>query len=174
MQKNYCSPYEICIWEGSIDLVLNIISLVIINKLGVEIANIKYPDNFYELFDNYNINDFIVCFIILLVNFIYNIVILVTCNYFTPVHILITSMIKESYHYLKIKEDMTLNILGFFILLLITFMFLIFIEIIELNFCSISYNTKKNIEIRSVSEYNIDIGLIFLPQEEILIDEEDQ
>ena len=33
LEKNYCSPYEICIWEGFLGLILYIIVLVIINKL---------------------------------------------------------------------------------------------------------------------------------------------
>ena len=146
MVKTYCTPYEICFYEGSLELILNIIVLIIINKLGVEIAGVKYPDNFYELFDNYDIYDFILCLIITLIFFIFNIVILLTCDYFTPVHILITSIIRECYNYLQFGENIKLNMLGFLILLIIAFMFLVFIEIIEINICNISYNTKHNIE----------------------------
>ena len=43
-------------------------------------------------------------------------------------------------------------------------MLLVFVEIIELNFWNISYNTKKNIELRSLTDssiennYNININ----------------
>ena len=32
---------------------------------------------------------------------------------------------------------------------------LIYLEIIELNFCNLNHNLKKNIEMRSISEYNM-------------------
>ena len=164
MEKTYCSPYEICIWEGLIDLILNIIILVIVNQLRVTISGIEYPNNFYELFDNYDINDLIICFVELIMNAIYNMVIFVTCDFFTPFHILITSIIKEFYSYLQTDGNLVLNILGICILIFIAFMFLVFVEIIELNFWNISYNTKKNIELRSLTDssiennYNININ----------------
>ena len=164
MEKTYCSPYEICIWEGLIGLILNIIILVVVNQLRVTISGIEYPNNFYELFDNYDINDLIICFVELIMNAIYNIVIFVTCDFFTPFHILITSIIKEFYSYLQTDGNLVLNILGICILIFIAFMFLVFVEIIELNFWNISYNTKKNIELRSLTDssiennYNININ----------------
>jgi hypothetical protein len=164
MEKTYCSPYEICIWEGLISLILNIIILVIVNQLRVTISGIEYPNNFYELFDNYDTNDLIICFVELIMNAIYNMVIFVTCDFFTPFHILITSIIKEFYSYLQADGNLVLNILGICILIFIAFMFLVFVEIIELNFWNISYNTKKNIELRSLTDssiennYNININ----------------
>ena len=171
MVKTYCSPYVICFYQGLFDLILNVIVLIIINLSGVVIAGIKYPDNFYELFDNYDIYDFIICFIIIIVYFVYNIVLLVTCDYFTPFHILITSIIKECYNYLQLDENTNLNILGFFILVIIAFMFLVFIEIIEINVCNISYNTKNNIETRALIDSIDDIkSYIFNPNDEALIE----
>ena len=153
------------------ELILNIIVLIIINQFEVEIEGIKYPDNFYELFDNYDIYDFIVCFIIILIQFICNLVSILTYDYFTPVHILIFSIIRECYNYLKLDENMILNILGFFILLIISFMFLVFIEIIEINICNLSYNTKNNIETRALIESIDDMSsYIFNPNEETLIE----
>ena len=55
MEKTYCSPYEICILSGTIGLILYIIVLLVLNKLESKIYGIQYPDNFYELFDNYDI-----------------------------------------------------------------------------------------------------------------------
>jgi hypothetical protein len=145
MEKTYCSPYEICAWGGLIELILNIIILIIINKLKLTISDIKHPDNFYELFDNYDINDFIVCIVLILIFTFDYIVEYSTCYYLTPFHVLITSIIIEFYSYLKIDGNILINILGICILILIGFMFLIFVEVIELNICKISYNTKKNI-----------------------------
>jgi hypothetical protein len=167
MEKTYCSPYEICIWEGFFGLILHIITLVIINYIGATIADIKYPENFFEYFDNYDIYDFILCIVVIFVAFVYNISIFLICDYFTPFHILITSIIKECHTYIQKDNNLTLNILGIVILILIAFMFLIFIEIIELNVFNISYNTKKNIDIRAKSEILIDMDYITTPKEEI-------
>ena len=159
MVKTCCTPYEISFWEGLLEFIFGVIVLIIINTLGVEISGFKHPDNFYELFDNYDIYDFIICFIMILASFIFNIVLLITCDNFTPVHILITLIIRECNNYLKFEEkNAILNILGFFILLIFAFMFLVFIEVIEINICNISYNTKNNIEIRALRESNDDIN----------------
>ena len=167
MQKNYCSPYEICIWEGLIELILYIIFLLIINKLELTIADVKYPDNFWDLINNYDIYDFLLCLLVVIVNAIYYLCLFLTCNYFTPCHILVVLIIHEFYFYLKINENWEYNIFGFLTLLLILFMFLIFIEIIEINIFNISYNTKKNIELRSRNESSIDNNNLIHIREEI-------
>ena len=172
MEKNYCSPYEICIWEGIVGVILQIIGLVIVNILRLTIDGIQYPDNFFEYFENYNIDDFILCILVIIVDFIYNASIMVTCDYFTPFHILITSIIKEFYYNIKINENIILNIIGIFALILISFMFLVFVEIIELNACNISYNTKKNIERRSQIESSYNKRHFRDSNEEIRVDED--
>ena len=175
LEKNYCSPYEICIWEGFLGIILYIIVLVIINKLELTIGDIKYPDNFSEFIEGYDFNDFIVFFSNIITSCIYNISIFVTCDYFTPVHILITSIIKECYYHLKTMKNFIYNFLGIITLILIAFTFLIFIEIIELNICNISYNTKKNIEKRSRKESLIEFRpIIPLNEEEEKTDEDDK
>ena len=60
-----------------------------------------------------------------------------------------------------------LNILRIIIFILIVFMFLVFIEVIEINIYNLSYNTKKNIEIRSKREPFIDMNYIININEEI-------
>ena len=132
--------------------------------LQLKIAGVQYPDNFYELFDNYDINDFIICFGLWIVDDFYNIAIYVTLDYFTPFHIMIVDILNQLYSYTTIGGNIIIRILGFLIVSLIGFMFLVFVEIIELNFWNISYNTKKNIELRSLTDssiennYNININ----------------
>ena len=175
IEKYFLSPYQVAIWQGALELVLNIICLVTINLFGAVIEDIEYPDNFLDYFRNYNIYDFIMSFILILVGFFYNAFLFLTCNYFTPCHILISLIIKECYTYFQLQRNMFLNILGFIDLILVTFMFLIFIEIIELNIFNISYDTKKNIEIRSKLETPFDINNTIDSNEEIKEeDEEDE
>ena len=165
MEKNYSNPYEICIWEGAIGFIINLICLVSFNLSGLTIDGIKYPDNIKEYLENFDYNDFIVCFTITIAHFFLNISLLLTCHYFTPTHTLIIFIIKDCHLYLRSSENVFLNISGFLILILIALAFLIFIEIIEINICNISYDTKKNIEIRSRKESLIEFKPI-LPSNE--------
>jgi hypothetical protein len=156
MEKNYCGPYEVCIWEGAIGFILNLICLVAFNLSGSTINGDKYPDNIKEYFENFDYNDFIVCFTVIIAMFFYNTSLFLTCNYFTPCHALIIFIIVDTRFYLRPSENAILNILSFLILILIAFAFLIYIEIIEINICNISYNTKKNIEKRAVTDLEFD------------------
>ena len=165
MEKNYCGPYEVCIWEGAIGFIINLICLIAFNLSALTIDGIKYPDNIIEYVENFNYNDFIVCFTITIAHFFVNTSLLLTCHYFTPTHTLIIFIIKDCHLYLRSSENVFLNISGFLILILIALSFLIFIEIIEINICNISYNTKKNIEIRSRKESLIEFKPI-LPSNE--------
>ena len=152
IEKNYCTPYEILTWSGVIGVILNTITLTILNLKEYTIFDIKYPDNFFEYFSNYNIYDFIICFMIVLISFGYHTLLILTADHFTPFHILITCIIEESFNYFQFKEHLALNILGIIILIIIAFIFLIFIEVIEINIFNLSYNTKQNIMERSKSE----------------------
>ena len=152
MEKYFCHPYEICIWGGFIDLILISISLLIVNKIGVTIEYINYPQNLYDYWDQFDKIDLFLALFTIIIYGLYNIFIIATCDIFSPFHVLITRIIIESYDYFKFKENLMLNILGLFCLILIFFMFLFFIEIFELNLFALSENTKKNIQIRSDSE----------------------
>ena len=173
MEKNYSNPYEICIWEGAIGFIINLICLVSFNLSGLTIDGIKYPDNIKEYLENFDYNDFIVCFTITIAHFFLNISLLLTCHYFTPTHTLIIFIIKDCHLYLRSSENVFLNISGFLILILIALSFLIFIEIIEINICNISYNTKKNIEIRSRKESSNDFIALLPSNEEEEKEDED-
>ena len=173
MEKNYCGPYEVCIWEGAIGFIINLICLIAFNLSALTIDGIKYPDNIIEYVENFNYNDFIVCFTITIAHFFVNTSLLLTCHYFTPTHTLIIFIIKDCHLYLRSSENVFLNISGFLILILIALSFLIFIEIIEINICNISYNTKKNIEIRSRKESSNDFIALLPSNEEEEKEDED-
>ena len=165
MAKNFCSPYEILIWAGIIGLILNTITLIIISVKEYTIADIKYPNNFFEYFDKYNIYDFIICFVIIMVSLIYNILLLLTIDYFTPLHIVLGVIIEQMYSYFQIGDNLTLNIVSIICFIFITFLYLVYIEIIEINIFNLSDNTKRNIEIRANNEALLEINTINTRQE---------
>ena len=172
LEKNYCNPYEACIWQGVYGFILHSIILAIFCGFELSAYGIKHPDNLKKYFNEFNYNDFVVFLAIVIVHFVYNICIFLTCDYFTPTHILICSIIKETNLYLQPNSNWTLNIIGIVLLILIAFMFLIFIEVIEINIFKISYNTKKNIESRSKHETLIEFTNILASDDELKFDEE--
>ena len=160
MEKNYCDPYEPCMWEGVFGFILHSICLTIFCLGGLSANGIKHPEILINYFEQFDYNDLIVALAIIFVHFIYNIIIILTCDYLTPTHILICSIIKETSIYFKQDSNLVLNILGIIILILIAFLFLVFIEVIEINIFNISYNTKKNIDLRLKDEALIEFSSV--------------
>ena len=97
MEKNYCNPYELCFWEGLFGFISFSICLGIFCFFGLSANGIEHPDNLIQYFNEFDYNDFIICLTTIIVFFIYNISIILTCDYFTPIHILIVSIITETY-----------------------------------------------------------------------------
>ena len=131
MEKYFCSPYEICMWEGIINLFLFIICIFLFDRTILSL-------------DYYNEFIFYVSLAMIFTSCFYNMTLLLTCEKLTPCHTLIIMIIHESYNYVQINDDFLLTC-GIIIVILILIIFLFFIEIIELNIFEISRNTKKNI-----------------------------
>ena len=172
MEKTYCNPYELCLFVGVLGFILQSICLTIFCLFELSAYGIKHPDNLIQYFNEYDYNDFIICIVTIIVYFIFNISIILTCDYFTPIHILIISIIGETYGNFEIGSNLALNILGFIFILLIFIMFLVFIEVIEINIYNLSYNTKRNIKLRSKNDTLIELEAIYLTNQEAEFDEE--
>jgi hypothetical protein len=131
IEKYYCSPYEICMWEGIINLFLFIICIFLFDRT---ILSLEYYNEFILY----------VSLALIFTSCFYNMTLFLTCEKLTPCHTLIIMIIHESYNYVQINDDFLLTF-GIIIVILILIIFLFFIEIIELNLFEISKNTKKNI-----------------------------
>ena len=83
MEKYFCHSYEICIWEGLVDFIVISTSLLIVNKIGVKIAGIYHPQNLYEYFDQFDISDVFLALFTIIINGLYNIFIIATCDIYT-------------------------------------------------------------------------------------------
>ena len=154
-------------------LIFNTIILIVANCLKLKILNIQYPDNFYDLFSNYDIYDFLIFLIEVVAKAIYNIVLFTTCYFFEPCYILILSIIIQLYHSLKAFNNAILNILSFICLIIVSLVFLVYIEIIEVKIFNISYNTKKNIEKRATYDTNIELNDFLFPSENSFNDDDE-
>ena len=152
MIKKFIKSNEILFFQGLIDVVIGIITLIITTKI-------------YETFDSFNeyINDLdgaeIGIFIgLMFTNFITYLIYYIIIDIFTPFHIFLLNILSQILIFSCTGglESETYIIVLFWILLAICiFMVLVFIEIIQLNFCGLSTMTKMNIEERA----NKDVGL---------------
>ena len=147
------SPYNIMFNIGIISIIIlfiyDIIAFLICRNDNTNIHGIIYGfKNNLEL-------SFIFFFILdIIFNFLSNIGIWLTVYYFSPFHYIISESISEYLYYTydcyinktgyKLKDKIIYSIV--YIINLI--FFLIFNEIIILNFCGLSHNIKKNIEDR--------------------------
>lgn len=148
MEKKFASPYEICFFQGTINLILYIICLLIFTDLG----------KLYKYWNEVDIKEIALFLILMFLQFIFNLYILFTLKHFTACHILIVLVISE---FEPFFIDLLNNNLGAIIFIIgFSFIFvvlLIFNEIIELNCCEFQKNTKKNITQRAEIEVEMTI-----------------
>ena len=159
IHKKYINSYEILFSQGIIEFILGLITLTIATK-------INKMDNFFDFIHSLSNNGKeIVIFVALIIDqfFVYAVQITVI-DIFSPFHVFLMKIINEFILFFS-TIDKNINNIKVLILTLVCIvtcllMILIFIEIIELNFCGLSYMTKKNIELRakldSVLEVNDD------------------
>ena len=167
MDFKFCSPYEITFYEGFFALFFNIIFLIISTNVPLdknfkynnllkvsEYKGKKYLDNFYSYFDKLNVIEVSLFIVSMIGRLLFNLFSHITIKYFTSSHvflILIMGEISSLDFRDKNKEKIIFSIIIFIIEFL---MILIFCEIIELNFCGLEKNTKKNIMERTkLAEY---------------------
>ena len=139
IEKKFSSPYEICFYQGFICLILFLLIALI------------FP-NFCSLSDYWSKLDvpkFLEFLAISGTQFIYNLFLLITIKYYTAFHVLILIIFCEIHYYLfNVFSNLIViyPLIGFSLLF---FVFLLFLEIIEINCFELQKNTKKNISIRA-------------------------
>ena len=142
MEKNYVSVYELSFYVGVINFILSAIIEVF------DYFFFKY-DDLDKYFNNFDVNELLVMLGIISSQFVLNIAYLFTIKNYSPCHVFIIFVFGQLAYYVDSEEGILIRILVIVCLILILFLSLIFSEIIELNFCKLSYNTKKNIAKRA-------------------------
>ena len=162
MKYKFISPYKSNFMIGVINVPLIIIIYIIISFTAFgkneNKNNIYYIDSIYDLFDNIKSLDAINAILLTLLPFAYGIYALLINKIiydFTLYHIyiplLIERFINETINQENIS-DIVFLILCFIIELIII---LIFLEIIEVNFCGLNENLKRNIESRGIIDSSL-------------------
>ena len=153
MERKYGSEYEICFFNG----VINLILFMFFSLLNYYFFKL---DDFAEYFNNFNTTELLVVLGVMVSQLGFYLFALITNKNFTPCHVFIIFVFGQLAFHLDFGSGAeTIVIFASFIFIL--FMSLIFNEIIELNFCGLSENIKRNIIFRAESEdFNIESKIL--------------
>ena len=158
MKYKFISPYKCNFMIGIIYFTLIIIIYIIISftKLGEKNDNIYYCDSILELFKSFKHFGVINAFRLISLPFAYGIYALIinkTIYDFTIYHLYIPLLIENFIVGIKDKDINIYLLILFFCIEFI--MILIFLEIIEINFCGLNKNLKRNIESRGIIDSSL-------------------
>ena len=140
MEQKYVSVYEFSFYVGLFNLIVFLIFAIF------DYYFLKWT-KFMEYFDNFDITQLFIILGIVFTQLGINITSLFTAKYNSPCHVFIIFVFGQIAYYVYFSGEFKLFIIliTIFILVIILFLSLIFNEIIEINFCKLSYNTKRNI-----------------------------
>ena len=148
MLIKFINLYAMLFFQGLIELILGIIALTITTT----IKKLQTFDSFSTYKEGLDIKEIFIFIGLIFVHFLSYLTIYIIIDIFTPFHIFLVDILSQLILFF-IDEDLgskiTIAIACSIFLFLCVFMSLIFIEIIQLNFCGLSTMTKKNIEIRA-------------------------
>ena len=139
MQEKYCNPYEISLFIG----VFNLIYFGLFSLLSYYFLKV---DDFSEYFNNFNNSELFALISLSFIQLGFSLSCLIINDNKTPCHIFIISVMGHFGNYTDFSTYSTVLFICLFFLL---FMSLVFTEIIEINFCGLSYNTNRNISKRA-------------------------
>ena len=142
MEKKFCSVYELTLYNGFIVTILLII-FSIINYYYLHI------DDFDEYFGNFNISEFLAILGLMPIQLGLYLSVLFTNKNNSPCHIFIIYIFGQFGTYFDLSTKSIILIICFVFILFWT---LVFNELIEINYCGLEKNTKRNIMIRADSE----------------------
>ena len=151
MLVKFFKYYEILSYEGIIELLLGIISLIITTKSG----NI---DNFWDFIDNVDINKIIFLILFIVIQFIYYFIMILVIDIYSPFHTFILNLFSELVETVLMtiinNQEMELYsyIINIIFIFVCVFAILIYTEKIELYIFNLSKMTRRNIEQRAEQE----------------------
>ena len=146
MIKKFIKSYEILFFQGLIESIIGIIMLTITTKY--------YPklDSFNMYIENIEGKEIFVFISLIFINFVTFVTIFIIIDIFTPFHIFLLNNLSEiifGFFDGTFKIEIYLKIIYYIFIIISIIIVLVFIEIIQLNFCGLSTMTKKNIEERA-------------------------
>jgi hypothetical protein len=156
MEELFCSPYGISIFEGLFEIIVNIILLIISTKKKFMIDKDNFYDYIDELKELVSIKwEIILLIISMLSRLFFKLFGLITIQIYTSSHIILLFIIGESIFFFWDFKEYYILFLNIFLFVLLLFMFLVFTEFIELNFCGLQKDIKRNIQERALTETSL-------------------
>ena len=133
-----------------IELLLSLTTLTIATKIG-------YLDNFWDYYNNLDTKEILIFISLIIVQFIYNLSYFIVIEKYSPFYVLLIDALSQLIiYFIYFDVDVLIISISSIIIIIICFlMILIFVEIIELNFCGLSYMTKKNIKLRAQKDSDL-------------------
>ena len=152
METLFYSQWNISFAIGLILFVANSFTFIYILTIGKNKKDDPFANSFYDYFTKSKVLYIIIqCIIGIIFQLIYNILKYLTVYNFLINHLLISYELSKIAKILVVYEDKKKYYC--IILFVLQFIFLmIYLEIIELNFCGLSHNTRKNIQFREITE----------------------
>ena len=161
MEHAFCNPFEITFYEGLMGLIMNILFLIISTNeplskdfkyTGIlkitEYKEKMYLDNFYKYIEELDFIEVLLFLVTMAGRVLFNLFSHITIKHFTSSHVVLLLIMGEiSLDWAKKNTSDVLITAAIFIVE--TLMLLVFCEIIELDFCDLALNTRKNIENRA-------------------------
>ena len=182
MESKYLSPYLICSTFGLINGLISIIFYFFVTYTPcinsfceLKYNNKYYFDNIYSVFDNISSIEIFLYIYTIFQSGIYQILIYIIINDFTVCHIF---LFYQALEFADSFIEIFNNEINYFIVCILIlsgifeiFIVLILLEIIELEFCGLNYNTKRNIRKRALIESNLSNEKRTPTEETVLMDE---
>jgi len=180
MQYKYFSPIKLLIIYGIIGAIITITigsisTFIECNKISFQVLrickikddtdNTYFLENFKIWKDEINFKEIFSLLIGIIMNFFYRLFYILIIKNLTAIHIIFSfifytillewtgTLIKNNYN----KNIFFIDAIILIIHLIITFGLLIYLEMIELNFCNLNYNLRKKIIDRSMQDYELQV-----------------
>jgi len=142
MEKKYISVYGFSFYMGFFSLIILLIVVIF------DYYFFKWTD-YNNYFSNFDYKELLIVLGVIFTQLVINLTTLFTTKYNSSCHVFIILVFGQLAYYIDFKDNAPL-VIAFLIIIL--FLSLIFNEIIEVNLCGLSYNTKKNISKRAENE----------------------
>ena len=157
LDKIFISIYRLCFLLGVFTFIYNLIISITTSLLAIKFQKKnKYLFKFSDYFNSVEDvpTEIFLIFIFVLLNGLYNILQFVIIKYLSPNHTLIAQLVLAMYmtiitKFMKGKISDITFIFAIVFHVICFFTLLIFLEIIQLNFCGINRDTKLHIGLRS-------------------------
>ena len=149
MFKKFINLYAMLFCQGLIELILGIITLIITTNYYPEF------DSYYTYIKDLDSLEIGLFFALIIAYFLEALTIYIIIYIFTPFHIFLVNVLSNFLCFFiigELKYELPITITCSIFLIFYFFFILLFVEIIQLNFCGLSTMTKKNIEERALME----------------------